>query len=294
MKRLLIILFVFSAFFGASATKKNYTNSIGMEFVLVPAGSFTRGTPSPVCNCPKDDPFTTKNEYEDCMFKCTSSVSRDEIPAHRVTVSKPFYMGKYEVTQEEWYKVMGNNPAQFKSDIVGQDSRRFPVEYVSYNDVQEFITRLNAKEGGNRYRLPTEAEWEYAAKGGENYKYSGSNNPDAVAWYKGNSKSRTHKVGTKKPNGFGLYDMSGNVWEWVQDIYNEKTYSWMSSLDPVNNDDGYDPIYHGGCFYDSADNLRPAKRNSISKENLFYPNRTYDSSNSKKNSIGFRLLRLVN
>ncbi len=126
---------------------------------------------------------------------------------------KGFYIGKYEVTQAQWQAIMGSNPSNFKG---GNN----PVEKVSWNDVQEFIKRLNAATGRN-YALPTEAQWEYAAREGKNssYEYSGSNNINSVAWYDGNSGSTTHPVGQKSPNALGIYDMTGNVWEWCQDCY---------------------------------------------------------------------------
>lgn len=128
-----------------------------------------------------------------------------------------FYIGKYEVTQAQWRAVMGNNPSHFSGD-------NNPVERVSWNDVQEFINKLNQMTG-RTYSLPTEAQWEYAARGGinkENYEYAGSNSIDDVAWYKKNSKRRTHVVGQKSPNSIGIYDMSGNIWEWCQDCYNDR------------------------------------------------------------------------
>jgi formylglycine-generating enzyme required for sulfatase activity len=176
--------------FGGS---KTYTNSIGMEFVLISAGEF---------------PISVgKNEF-------------GEEVVGKAIISKPFYLGKYEVTQEQWVAVMGNNPSWLKG-------RTNPVEIVSWDDVQVFINRLNAKEGTTRYRLPTEMEWEYAARGGTDTHYFFMKDPktwqeaerplDAYAWFSKNSGNTTHPVGQKKPNPFGLYDVYGNVWEWVQD-----------------------------------------------------------------------------
>jgi len=139
-------------------------------------------------------------------------------PAHRVTINRPFAMGKTEVTQAQWHAVMVNNPSTFKSC-----GNRCPVEGVSWNDIQLFIQKLNVMTG-KQYRLPSEAEWEYACHAGKSEKYCGSDNADSVAWYAGNSDKTIHKVATKQPNAWGLYDMSGNVWEWVADNYHENFY----------------------------------------------------------------------
>ena len=157
------------------------------EMIFVQGGTFTMGC--------------TSEQGEVCWDH--------EKPAHQVTLSD-FYIGKYEVTQEQWRAVMGNNPSHFTGD------EHLPVENVLFNEVQEFITILNSLTG-KKYRLPTEAEWEYAARGGRNslgFMYSGSNTVGNVAWYSGNSNEKTHPVGTKTPNELGIYDMSGNVMEW--------------------------------------------------------------------------------
>lgn len=153
-----------------------------------------------------------------------------------------FCIGKYQVTQKQWKKVMGNNPSYFKGN-------NLPVESVSWNDVQEFLKKLNDRYPGKNYRLPTEAEWEYAARGGnqsKGYEYSGSNNIKDVAWFDRNSGNRTHPVGALKPNELGLYDMTGNVWEWCEDWYLNDSYRVM----------------HGGSWYDYALTCRVAYRSN--------------------------------
>ncbi len=252
--------------------RSGFTNSIGMEFVKIPAGSFLMG--SDTSNCPPDDPFTTRNERQECVNR----VGRSEMPRHRVTISQAFYMGKYEVTQEQWYKVMGNNPSKFKSEEVGGDSRRHPVEQVSWHDAQAFIRRLNEMEPERTYRLPTEAEWEYACRAGTTGDYAG--NVDSMAWHHDNSGGRTHPVGQKQPNAFGLYDMHGNVWEWCED-------DWHGSYDGAPDDGrawvdisarGSLRVYRGGSWYGDAVYCRSAFRNAWS---LGY----------RVSYLGFRLLR---
>jgi formylglycine-generating enzyme required for sulfatase activity len=172
-----------------------------MEFVKIQPGEFMMG-----CSTSDD--------------ACTD----DEKPAHRVRITKPFEIGKHEVTQAQWKAVMGSNPS------VMQGEAR-PVESISKGEAQEFLSKLNALNDGYRYRLPTEAEWEYAARAGTTGAYAGK--PDDIAWYAENSEDETHPVGRKKPNAWGLYDMEGNVREWVQDFYSANYYSASPAEDPT-------------------------------------------------------------
>ncbi len=221
----------------ADAQSKTFTNSIGMEFVLIPAGSFMMGA--------------DKN-FEDC--------GEDETPRHRITISKPFYLGKYEVTQEQWVTVMGSNPSNFKG-------RSRPVEQVSWEDIQDFIRALNRKEGKEMYRLPTEAEWEYACRAGTTTAYSFGDDKGGLgqyAWYEDNSGKETHPVGQLKPNPWGLFDMHGNVYEWCQDWHDYKYYANSPSADPKGSSSGSDRVLRGGGWRDAAGGCRSAGRGDLS------------------------------
>lgn len=197
--------------------------------------------------------FTMGATEEQGGEKCDFNVK----PAHKVKLGD-FYMSESQVTQELWNTLMDSNPSQIKGD-------NLPVEMVTYNDVQEFIARLN-KATGCVFRLPTEAEWEYAARGGcksKGYKFSGGNNLDAVAWFVENSESKTHNVKTKKPNELGLYDMSGNVWEWCSDWYG--AYDDELQINPVGPKSGLSKVFRGGgrdskpvrCFVSSRNDDSP-------------------------------------
>ena len=178
--------------------------------------------------------------------------SSDQMPTHSVTLSS-YYICKYEVTQALWRAVMGSNPSNFKGN-------NLPVENVSWYDCQTFIKRLNSYTGRN-FRLPTEAEWEFAARGGNHsrrYKYSGSNYIDDVAWYIDNSNKRPHPVGTKQANELGLYDMSGNVYEWCSDRYG--SYSSYSQNNPTGTTSGTGRVFRGGCWFHHAKGCRSSFR----------------------------------
>jgi len=184
-------------------------------------------------------------------------------PVHSVTLS-PFKIAKYEITQKLWVAVMGTNPSYF----TGDENR--PVENVSWNDVQQFITNLNQLTGKN-YRLPTEAEWEYAARGGnqsQGYTYSGWNYLNPIAWYSDNSGSTTHPVGAKEPNELGLYDMSGNVYEWCNDWFGD--YGADPVIDPQGSSIGLYRVFRGGSWFSfSNDNsCRPTSRQKALPGNI--------------------------
>lgn len=254
-----------------TTTPQEVKNTIGMEFVFIKEGSFIMG-------CGETD-----NE-------CLS----DEKPQHPVTLSKPFYLGKAPVTQEQWKAIMGSDPSTFKG-------AKRPVENVSWHEAQDFIRRLNGIEGTNKYRLPTEAEWEYAARAGMATKFPFD--PDRAAdhaWYWPNAGEHTRPVGGKTANPWGLHDMFGNVWEWVQDWYNERWYDAMlesynktpqdkkqkialpnlqgaTPTDPTGPAEGTTRTLRGGSWSNDLRYLRAAHRNAWAPD--------YKNSNT-----GFRLL----
>ena len=186
-----------------------------------------------------------------------------EKPVHQVTLTNDYYMGKYEVTQALWQAVMSGNPSDFKGD-------NLPVETVSWNDCQEFISKLNSMTG-RKFRLPTEAEWEYAARGGKKskgYQYSGSNSIFDVAWYDGNSGNMTHPVGTKQANELGIYDMTGNVSEWCQDW--KGSYSNSYQTNPTGATGGSFRVFRGGSWGSNSWYCRSSCRNSNAQDDRDY------------------------
>ena len=205
-------------------------DGISIDMVRVEAGTFTMGATAEMKN----------PDY-------------NEKPIHRVTLTNDYYIGKYEVTQALWQTVMGNNPSYFKGD-------NLPVEQVSWNDCKKFLSKLN-RITGKMFRLPTEAEWEYAARGGNKsrgYQYSGSKKLSNVSWYKGNSGSKIHAVGTKQPNELGIYDMSGNISEWCQDWYAK--YNSSSQVNPTGANSGSYRVVRGGSWGHDARYCRSSFR----------------------------------
>ncbi len=243
---------------GISPSTKRVLQRLIDNMVAVEGGAFMMGA--------------TSSRTRNSSSNYDSDASSNESPVHSVRLSD-FSIGKYEVTQKEWETVMGSNP----SDSKGANK---PVEQVSWNDCQEFIKKLNLLTG-LQFRLPTEAEWEYAARGGnksQGYKYSGSNNIGDVAWYWDNFSSTTHQVGTKRANELGIYDMSGNVYEWCSDWYGSSYYSSSPTNNPTGPGPttGYYRVYRGGSWYNRAQGCRVSIRHDY-----FPDGRDY--------SIGFRL-----
>lgn len=253
----------------AKVKPETITNSIGMQFKLIPAGEFMMGS----------------EEFEKLK------------PVHTVKIRTPFYLGIYPVTQREWETVTGNNPSDFEGD-------NQPVEQVSWDDVQEFIKKLSEKEGTNKYRLPSEAEWEYAARAGTTTQYSFGDDESELgqyAWYIENSGSRapkkgdyfgyneddwlenkwngkTHPVGQKNPNPWGLYDMYGNVWEWVQDEWHESYDGAPTDGSAWESGSGADRVVRGGGYDIGAESCRSAVRSGSGDPGV------------RIHNLGFRLL----
>jgi formylglycine-generating enzyme required for sulfatase activity len=224
-------------------------NSIGMRFRLIQPGSFMMGS---------DKVFSDK-------------------PVHKVTLTKGFYIGVYEVTQEEWEKMMGSNPSEFKGP-------KNPVDSVSWDDAQEFVRKLSQKEKVT-YRFPTEAEWECACRAGTKTRFYWGDDPDDrevgdYAWYGGNSGDSTHPVGQKKPNAWGLYDMSGNAYEWCEDWWSAPYPADKEAVDPEGAAGGSLRVFRGGSWNINATYCGSASRCGF-------------SACFRCNFVGFRLVRTI-
>ena len=247
-----------SFFLVTSAAIKAQPTMAGAKFVFIPAGTFTMGSPS-------SEPGRADNETQ-----------------HQVMISRPFYMQTTTVTQGQWKSVMGSNPSHFTE--CGGDC---PVEQVSWNEVQDFIGKLNRQEGTDKYRLPTEAEWEYAARAGTTTPFNTGNclsteqanyngNYPLTGCPKGQYREKTVRVGSFAPNAWGLYDMHGNVWQWCQDWHGD--YPSGSVTDPTGPSSGSYRVFRGGSWYNIVDFCRSANRDGSTQD-------------SRGNGIGFRLAR---
>ena len=269
-----------------SAPAPAVTNSIGMEFVLIQPGRMVVGKFQPVCPTlggggaggagaaqgpgaqggagaqppaggaqpgaagapaaaprPPTDPRTQWDAADVAL--CGQMVARDASPGFTVTLDRPYYIGKYEVTQGQWKAVMGTNPSVFQGSLVEDDADLHPVDNVTWADAQAFVRGLNEMDRTARDRLPTEFEWEYAARGGST--------ADGISWTEARTLAATgrttQRVGTKAANGYGLYDMFGNVWEWVEDFYNEKTFP-----DPTPPRSGSEHVLKGASVFGDVKN----------------------------------------
>ena len=225
-------------------------NKIEIQFEIIKGGSYTMGT--------RDGDDNTK-------------------PTHRVTLND-FYIGKYEITQEQWLKIMGTNPS------LHRNCPTCPVENVTYTDILKFIEKLNRQNTGFYYRLPTEAEWEFAASSGKTKDrelFSGNNSAEPVAWYVANSAGSTHPVGEKAPNDFGIYDLSGNVSEWCSDFYSPLYYKLSPEKNPPGPESGGSRVVRGGSWNQAANSCRTT-------------NRQYEVQTFKSPNIGLRLVKIIN
>jgi len=234
---MVMVALVFNGY--AEQPKEKITNTLGMELVLIQPGQFMMGSP-------EDEPGRSSGEKP-----------------HRVNLTKPFYLQTTEVTQEQWQTLMGKNPSANK-----RCGESCPVEQVSWEDAQEFVQKLNQKEGTDKYRLPTEAEWEYACRAGSTTAFPNGSitkldcdrdaNLDAIAWYCGNSQNIIKPVAGKKPNVWGLYDMLGNVQEWCQDWFG--AYPDDEVVNPKGPKKGSYRVMRGGVWYSPARDARCASR----------------------------------
>ena len=224
---------------------------VPIEFVRIGPGTFMMGSPD-------SDDMAENNEK----------------PQHEVTISQEFYLGVYEITQAQWERVMGTRPWEGESDV--QEDPHNPSLFIGWDDMQTFIQTLNAAAGVDLYRLPTEAEWEYACRAGTTTRWSFGDDENLLgqyAWHHGNTfdlgEGYAHQVGTLLPNPWGLYDMHGNVLEWVQDWYDANYYNVSPSIDPTGPNTGTRHVVRGGAFTGSAQYLRSAWRNGDSEGNAF-------------------------
>ena len=258
------------------AQPQTFTNSIGMELVLIRPGTLLVGRFQPTCpspaevDAPSEHPRARWTEADHKL--CAEMVKRDARSGFTVTIERPFYIGKYEVTQDEWTRVMGTNPSVFQGSRVKDAAERHPVDSVTWEDTQAFVRKLNDLEKTTGYRLPTEFEWEHAARAGSFSDPTWAEIPE-LSWRQEIETATTHPVGAKKANPWGLHDMLGNVWEWVDDYYNEKIFA-----DPVPPRRGTVHVLKGGGFLSDV-------KNTVYSTHGAGPGSGFD--------VGFRIVRDV-
>lgn len=253
MKAQLLIIFC-SLKIGLLAQNTTFTSPQGIEFILVQPGKMIVGKFEPTVN--QGYNFTGKSDRKsapknreqlpDADYELAEKLAKeDALPGFEVEIKKPFYIGKFEITQAQWKAVMGSNPSYFQGNKVNDNPDNHPVESVSWQDAQAFCRKINTLDKAHHYRLPTEFEWEYASRAGAT---------DDIPWGEITkqaliAKKTTSVVGSKSPNAWGIYDMLGNVWEWVQDLYNEKIFA-----DPTPPKKGKLHVLKGAPFYGDVKN----------------------------------------
>ena len=275
---ILIAMMLYTAVILAQETpadneKLTWKNEIGMEFRLIEPGSMRVGRVE--IECPeapdtRDVDEETRWTAEDFEL-CRKLAKRHSRPGFVVTIKEPYYIGKYEVTQEQWQKVMGTNPSFFQGDSI-ESANGQPVESVTWEQAQDFTKKLSELDPNAEYRLPTEFEWEYAARAGNEKLLSWAETKER-AWIQDTNKGSPQLVGLMEPNAWGLYDMLGNVWEWVEDYYNNKTFA-----DPVPPESGEVHVLKGGSFISDVVNATYFNHSGG-------PGNTYD--------VGFRVVKEV-
>jgi formylglycine-generating enzyme required for sulfatase activity len=252
MRKLLLltsILLLFSVY-KSHAQHQEITNRFGIEFVFIDTGKMIVGKYQPTVSRGWGYDPKRKQDFPQLLpeadFVLAEQLAKEaSMPGFTTQIKQSFYIGKFEVTQSQWEKVMGSNPSTFNQTLLNVVTRNFPVESVSWSDVKEFIKKLNQLDTVYQYRLPSEFEWEYAARAGAQ---------DDIAWSDINkvaviAKTTPADVGSKQPNTWGLYDMLGNVWEWVEDFYNEQLFA-----DPVPPEKGKQHVLKGAPFYGDVKN----------------------------------------
>ena len=269
MKKYLVIISIslglfLSGFYSSVFAKELITNDLGMTFVPIPSGEFIMGT----------------SDLDDVIFELPDgdvSQVKDETPAHKVVISQPFYLLRTEVTQQQWFALMGDKPGPL-SHWQQKNWQQLPVVSINWYRVQEFIDTLNNQSEKYHYRLPSEAEWEYSARAGSTgIRPFAREDLDAHGWHIENSKDQVQPVATLAANAWGLYDMLGNAWEWVDDYYAEDSYQQHVSRDPKGVKNGTLKVRRGGSYHCKPYLLRPSYRAA-------------DTPKTAYSVLGFRLI----